>query len=137
MPIFKTKQDKIETIIILSFVLSGFIFIQIKDYIEFKKLEKEYPLLKKEHKINGIIIYKYNWLANEYRDFLSISNIYINKEKYSLIANEIEGNNYGINEIIEVGDSILKTKDNDTIIVKKKGSNKIHLFLRRDKLYDD
>ncbi len=133
MKFFKNKAWAIIILLILGSVV---IYNVRKGNVKDLELQKEYPTLKKKSKIDGVVMFKYDFKANNYRDFLSISRVSIDKEKYSIIADEIEGyNDYGINEVIEVGDFISKTKGNDTIVVIKKDSNKVYLFLRRDKLF--
>ncbi len=134
--VMKFFKNKAWAIIILLILGSVVIYNVRKGNVKDLELQKEYPTLKKKSKIDGVVMFKYDFKANNYRDFLSISRVSIDKEKYSIIADEIEGyNDYGINEVIEVGDFISKTKGNDTIVVIKKDSNKVYLFLRRDKLF--
>jgi len=134
--IMKFFKNKAWTVIILFILLFVIIYNVRRSNTQDQELQTEYPTLKKESRIDGVITYKYDFKANNFRDFLSISRVSINDKKYSIIADEIDGyNDYGINEIIEVGDFISKAKDNDTIVVTKQNSNKTYLFLRRDKLF--
>lgn len=136
MRFMKLFKNKAWTVIIILALLFVIIYNVRKGDVKDQELQKEYPTLKKESRIDGVITFKYDFKANNYRDFLSISRVSVNTEQYSIIANEIEGySDYGINEVIEVGDFISKAKDNDTIVVTKKGSNKTYLFLRRNKLF--
>lgn len=136
MRIMKFLSNKNLTIIILIILLFVTINKVRKENIKDQELQKEYPTLKKDLSISGVITYKYDFKANNYRDFLSLSKVSVNDKKYTIIADEIEGyNDCGINEVIEVGDIISKPLGNDTIIIRKRDTNKIHIFLRRDILF--
>jgi hypothetical protein len=136
MIIMEFFKNKSWTVIILLALLFVIIYNIRRGNVKDQELQKEYPTLKKETRINGDITFKYDFKANNYRDFLSISRVSVNGEKFSIIASGIKDySDYGINEVIEVGDFISKEKNNDTILIKKNGSKETCLFLRRNKLF--
>ncbi len=133
------KKDKIQVgflVVFLVFIAFVIFFNIKKGNNESMRLESEYPLVRMENRIEGQVIFKYDFLSNRLRDFLVVSMLKVDDSKCTIIANEIEGSNdYGINELVSVGDSIFKEKDNDTITIKKSDTGKIYTLLRRDKLY--
>jgi hypothetical protein len=100
------------------------------------ELNKEYPVLKFEDSIKGKVSFKYDIIANGFRDPGSISSLVISDHKYSIIADDVNDSYYGINKIISVGDSVFKKQNNDTIKVLKE-DGKVSILLRRDKLYEN
>lgn len=131
-----SKNRVWQIVIILLIFLALFVHNTRKVDVRYLELQKEYPTLQKQTELKGMISYQYDFLANNFRDGLSVSMVLIGRERYTIIADEIEGyNDYGINEVISIGDFIYKEKGNDTIILKKKDSNKNYFFLRRNKMY--
>jgi hypothetical protein len=129
----KSVLPTLVIILILAFVIAIRVRNGIKKDIE---LQNEYPTLQREDRINGVVVFKYDFKKNGYRDFLSESLVTIENANYSIIADEVKNkNDYGINEIIEVGDYLSKKEGNDTIVVTKQNSNNVYFFIRRDKLY--
>jgi hypothetical protein len=129
----KSVLPTLVIILILAFVIAIRVRNGIKKDIE---LQNEYPTLQREDRINGVVVFKYDFKKNGYRDFLSESLVTIENVNYSIIADEVKNkNDYGINEIIEVGDYLSKKEGNDTIVVTKQNSNNVYFFIRRDKLY--
>jgi hypothetical protein len=129
----KSVLPTLVIILILAFVIAIRVRNDIKRDIE---LQNEYPTLQREDRINGVVVFKYDFKKNGYRDFLSESLVTIENANYSIIADEVKNkSDYGINEIIEVGDFMSKKEGNDTIVVTKQYSNNVYFFIRRDKLY--
>lgn len=123
--------------ITISLIFIGiFVRIFIYDNKNKYRLEAEYPLLKRSDSINGIIQFKFDFRSIKARNPISSSLLKVNNNKNEIIADEIKANNsLGINEILSVGDSIFKEKDNDTIVVKQKSTGKLYILLRRNELY--
>jgi len=100
-----------------------------------KDLQVEYPILQMEAELKGVVTSKYNFIANDFRDFGILSMLQIEGVKYGIIAEEVNvADSHGINEIVEVGDSIFKSTNSDIIHIKKNTDNRIYILLRRDEM---
>ena len=128
------RLNRIATVIFIIVILSVAIYNTRKGDKEAAAIYKENPLIKVEDSIQGNVSYKFDFKANRLRDFSSVSLLVINDNKCSIIADEAYGpRKPGINDVISVGDSVLKKSNNDTINILKKDGRK-YVLLRRDKL---
>lgn len=100
-----------------------------------RELQEEYPLLKYEEKLAGRVVFKYDFVANNFRDFLVISRLQVDACEKTIIAQRFDKEyGSGVNELVEVGDSIFKDYNNDTVIIMKSEGDDVFRLLRRDEL---
>ncbi len=115
------------------FLLSIVLFTLYKFEKREDELSKEYILITKKDSLNDIIVFKYNEKVFKYSSFFIMFTL-SSGEKRSLNTHlnlEYEESFYGINDVAQEGDRILKKANNDTIMIRKKnnGSDKIFYYL--------
>lgn len=129
------KNLLLTALIILIFI-SILIFTTKKDKMKMIEVNTEYPLLENVDGLDGDIIDKFDYHTHQLRDPISVSRVSLNGMKIKIIADEVEGRtDLGINEIIEVGDHLLKKEYSDTLVIQKQMGAK-YVLLIRSELYD-
>ncbi|NLF41424.1 MAG: hypothetical protein GX587_01890 [Bacteroidales bacterium] len=120
----------------LMFFFLTFYFLDLKHSKEMNELDKRFPLLSISDSLKGCVSWKYDFEANHSREPGSLSYIDVGSAKFQIYADGVGAfSDFGINQVVFVGDSIFKEKGNDTIFVKKKSTGELYILLRRDVLY--
>ncbi|WP_417601421.1 hypothetical protein [Owenweeksia hongkongensis] len=131
-----TKGEICGAIIILAVVVAVIVYNIREGSLRDQELQLEYPILQKEITIKEKVLFKYNFIENGFRDLAVFSRLQVGNDKFGVVAEEDKGaGSFGINEIVEVGDSLFKAADSDTILIKKHNSIEVYSFLRRDDNY--
>ena len=126
-------MNKILVVIFVVLIFFGiFLFSTYQGNRRSERLRNDYPLMKYEHEVKGLVLYKYDFLNHGFRRSGFASCLNIDGKNYGVYAEEIS-NGVGIDNFVSVGDSIIKHSNNDTIYLIKKG--RVSFLLRKDELY--
>lgn len=106
-----------------------FFYTTKKDENRLQRLRSDYPTLQKENELIGSVLYKFDFINHGFRDSGRASCINVKGENYTIFADEINSDRT-INQIISVGDSIIKHPNSDTIILIQE--QQVLYLLRRD-----
>jgi hypothetical protein len=94
-----------------------------------EKIHKEFPLLRNEDTLNNYVTSIYSFERFHYAKNLSF--IKLNDGRVMKIYTHLNRalDNKGINDVLDVGDSLYKKAVNDSLYVKNKGSHEKFLFI--------
>jgi len=117
-------------------ILGSIVFFTSKKENEMiSRLYSKYPQVMLETEFNGKVTFVFDYHSVQLRDPVYASMIEINGWKCRIYgAAEIEDEEYGINELISVGDSIIKRTNSDTITIINSEGYK-YFLIRRDKVF--
>jgi hypothetical protein len=128
----KNKQNLIIGLIFFIFIICIFISSIYKSISLKRKIYRDYPAITRVDKFDCIVINKYSPPEDLLRNSPTIVFVTLDDNKKYRIWTEFDlQNGRGINEILEVGDKLVKKSRNDTIkLIKLQDSlTKRHLFL--------
>jgi hypothetical protein len=128
----KNKPNLIFGLIFFIFIICIFISSIYKSIGLKRKIYSDYPAITMLDKFDCIVINKYSPPEDLLRNSSTIVFVTLDDNKRYRIWAEVDlENGRGINEILEVGDKLVKKSRNDTIeIIKLQHSlTKRHLFL--------
>jgi hypothetical protein len=128
----KNKSNLVFGLIFFFFIICFFMSSIYKSISLKRKIYSDYPAITMLDKFDCIVINKYSPPEDLLRNSPTIVFVTLdNNKKYRIWAEVDLENGRGINEILEVGDNLVKESRNDTIeLIKLQDSlTKRHLFL--------
>jgi hypothetical protein len=131
----KNKQNLIFGLIFSIFIICFFISSIYQSFSLKRKIYSDYPAITRLGKLDCIVINKYSPPKDLLRNSPTIVFVTLDdNKKYRIWAEFDLENDRGINEILEVGDKLVKKSNNDTIkLIKPEDSlTKRYLFLLID-----